>query len=374
MANSLEIDRIRRRDFLKIAGVTAGGLVLASCGQKPTLEATSVATAAGKRIVYTELYGGMWAEHFTKNVFPKFTEKTGIEVVSVPGAGSKIARIDLMIKTGKVDLDLVATDASDVSKGKGLNLWEKIEVSRVPNLALCNPAFREKDDMSAPSSFYWMIMFLLTSKISETPDSWEAMWDPKYKGWVSILNDPGWSNILPITASTMGIKQEELANPDTLDKVWKKLDLLKDQIKRWYSGGADWQQAVAASEIWIGAAWNGRVYDSSKKGVPVKGVWPKEGGYLCVDHWVIPKGTPRKAEAEQLLDFLLTPEANKSFTEDTGFGGSYQGLADLITDEEARLGAYGPPGAIENAIKEDWSWYLPQAKEIEERWAEWIAA
>ena len=356
---------INRRTFLKTA---------AAVGAASTLPAGPLLTrraSAAKRVVYTEQYGGNWEQHFKKNIFPKFTEKTGIEVVTVPGAGSKIARVDQMVKANKVELDVLATDASDVIKGKKLNLWEKIPQSEVPNLAKVDPKMREKDDMSAPNIIYWMIMFYDVNQVKPVPDSWEAMWDPKYKGWVSIYNSPGWSNIFPIIGATMGITQQQLKDKAALDKVWKKLDTLKPQIKRWWSSGADFQQAVSAGEIWIGEGWNGRIFDSKKKGVPVDGVWPKEGGYMAIDHWAVVKGTPRREEALALVDFMLKPENQKKTAEVLSFGPTTTGTADLL-EAEARARVYGPPGALEKAIVEDWDWYFERPQYIEEHWKEWL--
>lgn len=363
MAQKTKHGKMSRRAFLRGMGVAGAAAVLPFRPGK--------ARAAAKR-VYTEQYGGNWEEHFKKSIFSKFTEKTGIEVVTVPGAGSKIARVDQMVKSGKVELDLIATDASDVIKGKKLGLWEKITEAQVPNLKKVLRQFRESDDMSAPNITYWMILFYNTKEIKEKPDSWEVMWNPKYKGWVTVHNDPGWSNIFPIAAATMGIKQEQLRDKAVLDKVWKKLDGLKPQIKRWWSGGADFQQAAAAGEVLIGAAWNGRVFDSQDKGVSIDGIWPKEGGYLAIDHWTVVKGTPRKEETLALLNFLLEPENQKKTAEVLSFGPTTTGTKEMLDAKTAHR-TYGPPGAVEKALIEDWRWYFERPQEIEERWKEWIA-
>ncbi len=367
MTEKSKASRFTRRTFLKGAAAAGAASVI------PVSPWIVRKASAAKKMVYTEQYGGNWEQHFKKNIFPKFTEKTGIEVICVPGAGSKIARVDQMIKAGKVELDVIATDASDVIKGKKLGLWEKLPESEVPNLSKIMPKMREKDDISAPNIVYWMIMFYNTKEVKAAPDSWEALWDPQYKGWVSVYNDPGWSNIFPITAATMGITQEQLKDKAVLDKVWKKLDGLKSQIKRWWVGGADFQQLAAAGEIWIGEGWNGRIFDSQSKGVPIEAVWPKEGGYMAIDHWTVVKGTPRLKEALALVNFLLEPENQKKTAEVISFGPTTVGTADLL-EPEARGRVYGPPGAVDKAIVEDWTWYFERPQYIEEHWKEWIAS
>lgn len=367
MSDKPKFSDVNRRAFLKGAAAAGAALIL----PLPT-RIVRRALAAKKKVVYTEQYGGFWEEHFKKNIFTKFTEKTGIEVITVPGAGSKIARVDQMVKSGKVELDLLATDASDVIKGKKLGLWEKISLKEVPNLKKVFPTLREKDDMSAPNISYWMILFYNTKEIKEKPDSWEVLWDPKYKGWVTAYNDPGWSNIFPITAAIMGITQEQLQDKAVLDKVWKKLDGLKSQIKRWWAGGADFQQLAAAGEVWIGEAWNGRIFDSQDKGVPIDAVWPKEGGYLAIDHWTIVKGTRRREEAMALLNFLLEPENQKKTAENLAYGPTTMGTIDML-DDKTRYRVSGPSGAIDKAIVEDWAWYFERQQYIEIHWKEWIA-
>lgn len=357
---------VTRRTFLKTGAAAVAGATL----QVGPFFNHSV--SAAENVVYTEQYGGNWEQHFIKDIFPKFTQKTGIKVVTVPGAGSKIARVDQMVKSGKVQLDVLATDSSDVIKGKKLGLWEKLTMADVPNLENVIPKMREHDDFSAPNIVYWMIMFHNTEHVVEKPDSWEAMWDPKYKNWVSVHDNPGWSNIFPITAATMGITQEQLKDKATLEKVWKKLDKLKPQIRRWWTGGADFQQQAAAGEIWLGAGWNGRIFDSQKKGVPIDGIWPKEGGHMAIDHWTVTKGTPRRKEAMALVNFLLEPENQKAMAEVLAYGPTTKGTADLL-DKNTRRIVYGPPGAVDKAIVEDWSWYFERPQWIEEHWKEWMA-
>jgi putative spermidine/putrescine transport system substrate-binding protein len=356
---------ISRRSFVYSTAATAGLAALSTA--LPRRRA-----AAEDKVVYTEQYGGAWEEAFKTHVFPKFTEKTGIEVVVVPGAGSKIARLDAMEKSGQVELDVLATDRSDVIKGKNLGLYEQITEAEVPNLAKVDPRFREPDDMSAPNITYWMVLFHNTEQVPDKPDTWEVMWDTKYKGWVTAHNDPGWSNLFPITAATLGHSIHDLVNDDVMEAVWKKLDGLKPQIRRWWTGGADFQQAAAAGEVWIGEAWNGRIFDSQDKGVSIDAAWPKEGGYLAIDHWVVPKGTPRKAEAMALVNFLLEPENQKTIAGLLSYGPTTVGTEKLL-DEKTRMRTYGPPGAMDKAIIEEWDWYFKRAQEVEERWKTWIA-
>ena len=133
MTKKMKKNGISRRTFLKTTAAAGMATVM------PAGPFFLRNVSAAKKVVYTEQYGGNWEQHFKKNIFPKFTEKTGIEVITVPGAGSKIARVDQMVKSGKVELDVLATDASDVIKGKKLGLWEKISESEVPNLGKLFP-------------------------------------------------------------------------------------------------------------------------------------------------------------------------------------------------------------------------------------------
>ena len=73
-----------------------------------------------------------------------------------------------------------------------------------------------------------------------------------------------------------------------------------------------------------------------------------------------------------LVNFMLEPENQKKTAEVISFGPTTQGTADML-DEETRGRVYGPPGAVDNAIVEEWDWYFERPQYIEERWKEWIA-
>ncbi len=150
--------RVSRRTFLKTTAAAGMATVL------PTGPFFLRNVSAAKKVVYTEQYGGNWEQHFKNNIFPKFTKKTGIEVITVPGAGSKIARIDQMVKAGKVELDVLATDASDVIKGKKLGLHVSQE-----------ELSRRRENWSPPKKAMKKGYLSIYSKMATSPDKGAAL-------------------------------------------------------------------------------------------------------------------------------------------------------------------------------------------------------
>ncbi|MFH1740641.1 MAG: hypothetical protein ABIH23_16655, partial [bacterium] len=69
----------------------------------------------------------------------------------------------------------------------------------------------------------------------------------------------------------------------------------------------------------------------------------------------------------------LEAENQKKMAENLSFGPTTVGTADLI-EEEIRGRVYGPSGALEKGIVEEWDWYFERPQYIEEHWKEWIAS
>jgi spermidine/putrescine-binding protein len=66
-----------------------------------------------------------------------------------------------------------------------------------------------------------------------------------------------------------------------------------------------YKESLASGESWLSHGWSGEVFAARKLNPDVAYALPKEGTFLFVDNFVIPKGAKHKATAEAFINFLL---------------------------------------------------------------------
>ena len=129
----------------------------------------------------------------------------------------------------------------------------------------------------------------------------EDMWDPAFKGKVSLLSDL--QDGLGMFMLAVGQSPE---NP-TSESVQKAVDLIKEQkdkgqIRRFT--GNDYADDLAAGNITVAQAWSGDVVQLQKDNPDLKFVVPESGSTSFLDTMVIPYTTQNQPAAEEWINYI----------------------------------------------------------------------
>ncbi|MER0628193.1 extracellular solute-binding protein, partial [Pseudomonas aeruginosa] len=170
-----------------------------------------------------------------------------------------------------------------------------------------------------------------------------------------------------------GVKAEDLykvlATPEGVSRAFAKLDQLKPNIQ-WWEAGAQPPQWLAAGDVVMSAAYNGRIAAAQKEGVKLAIVWP--GSLYDPEYWAVVKGTPNKALAEKFIAFASQPQTQKVFSEQIPYGPVHKGTLALLpkTVQEALPTA---PANLEGARAVDAEFWVDHGEELEQRFNAWAA-
>jgi putative spermidine/putrescine transport system substrate-binding protein len=394
----MDIDRvISRRSLLKRGGVLAGAAIgmpaiLAACApNNPTPPATggsptSIDTSdiAGSKIK-VGTYGGFFEENFRK-VYPKFTKEFDVEVESVSQPTSEVWVVNLQqaIQAG-------GAPPADVSMLSGVGLQRAIngdilatyQTSDIPTSTNLAEGYVRTDDdgnVTGVGGLSWYITLVSnTDRVpdSESPDSWETFWDPRWStgsGELALLKNAANSFLLEITAQTYFGGYDILDTKDGILEVMHKLAEVKPNVKLWFRDEAQAQSQYNEGEVSIGQFYHDiTTFAASEAGGnnPLRSVFPKEGAILDSGFWSISKTTESLGACVAFIDWMCRPEIQQDLALTLGTIPSTK--RETLTMSDADYEAVAGPGP-EKALRPKYEIYNELEDWIDENWAELIVS
>ena len=139
--------------------------------------------------------------------------------------------------------------------------------------------------------------------VSTPPDSWAVLWDARYTGKISMLNDQ--REVFGAVLRSMGASMNT-KNPALIEAAKARLLVQKPLVKAYASEHYD--QLLASGDVVLAHGWGGPVARAMLDRPSIRYVVPKEGGTLWADCLVVLKSSPRKELATQFINYLLEPQ------------------------------------------------------------------
>ena len=139
--------------------------------------------------------------------------------------------------------------------------------------------------------------------VSTPPDSWAVLWDARYTGKISMLNDQ--REVFGAVLRSMGASMNT-KDPALIEAAKARLLVQKPLVKAYASEHYD--QLLASGDVVLAHGWGGPVARAMLDRPSIRYVVPKEGGTLWADCLVVLKSSPRKELATQFINYLLEPQ------------------------------------------------------------------
>ncbi len=332
-----------------------------------TLGAATLAVQARDLTVVS--WGGAYQDG-QKEVFFKPFNATGTKLLDEAWDGG-LGVLRTKIKGGSNTWDVVQVESDELEVGCDEGLYEKLDVAKIGGanrylLARCTPA------ASARSSTTWCWPMTATSSRRHRTAGPISSTRPEDPGKRAIRNGAKWN--LEIALIADGVKAADvykvLATPAGVDRAFKKLDTIKKDLVYWKSG-AQPPQMLAAGDVVMTTAYNGRVTaanDKDKKNF--KMVW-KDTPYT-MDSWVIMKGTPNKADAEKLLEFMGRAENQAKLPKYIRYGVTNRDASKQI-DPSLMGDLPTNPANLNQAFPDNAKFWIDNIDKMTERWNKWAA-
>ncbi len=250
-------------------------------------------------------YGGVFTEAQAKYAGALFTSQTGIKIQWFNGNPTDhLAK--MIVSRGRVaPFDVVYYDDLVQDAAVSANLVVKIDPTIVTNLDHLYGIAKQKDGYGPGMNFYSVGLTYNTKIFKDNnipePTSWNDMWNPKLAGHIAL------PDITQSTAKDVLIATARLLGGDerTADGAFRKLAEIHPLY--YYQSSADLEAKMSAGDAWIVPWNNARPATLIDKGVPLKFVYPKEGGFGHQTVIDVVAGTPHAEEAMMFVNYVIGP-------------------------------------------------------------------
>lgn len=295
--------------------------VLVSCGGK----APEAKKQPGKLNIF------IWSEYLPQEVVDEFQAKTGIETRVDLYDSNEALHEKLM--SGVADYDLVVPSDYMVRILIQQGLLAKLDTSRLAQLAnldprLMNQSFDPGNNHTLPYLWGTTGLGYDQNKVGEI-DSWEALFDPKHKGRILMLDDM--REVFAVALKSLGKSLNE-SDPAVLRLAAEKLKAQKALVKTYNS--ADFANILASGDVDFSHGYNGQLAEVvAAEPERLAFVVPREGATVWMDSIAIPAKARNVDSAYVFLDYILTPEVGAKIVNEVSYASANLPARQLIEPE-----------------------------------------
>jgi spermidine/putrescine-binding protein len=240
----------------------------------------------------------------------------------------------------------VISPSSDVATSIATgNLAAPLDLSKIPSYSQLSPQLTNLPLVRVAGQVYgvpfmWGPDPLIydTTVFPNPPDSWNVLWDPKYKGRISVWDD---LSTVYMAAQVLGYDKPDPSqlynlSDEQLEAVKKKLLELKPNIRKMWATGGDLTNLFQNHEIVASMGWPLNTVELKKINFPVGETIPKENTTGWIDHLMITAGSENKELAYQFLEYMIEAQTQKKVTDVTRYTPANPQAAQFMTADEVK--------------------------------------
>ena len=185
---------------------------------------------------------------------------------------------------------------------------EKLDKSNIPNISNISPDYLAPEydrgnDYTVPYMVGTLGILYNKRLVSAPVDSWEALWDARYRG--GILMWDSMRDCLGATLKALGFSMNS-SDDAQLAQAKARLTAQRPLVKAYAE--EEIRDMMIADEGTVALMYSGEAKTAVDQNPNLAYVIPKEGGNKWVDGFVVVKGTQHLDAAEKFINFMCRPQ------------------------------------------------------------------
>ncbi len=223
---------------------------------------------------------------------------------------------------GQYDLASFSGDASlRAIKSGAVAPLDTSKLTNYKDLApqLQSPEFNTQNGKHYGLSFMWGANVLIynADKVKPAPDSWNALYDPKNKGKITVPDNP--IQIADPALQFFAAENPYSIDQATLDKVKAKLKQQRPLVRKYWVLATDFEDLFKSGDATLGAGWPLMTVALKDSGMNVKEVIPKEGVTGWSDSWMLAKNARHPICAYKYMSYVTQPDIQAKVADVTAY-------------------------------------------------------
>jgi spermidine/putrescine-binding protein len=244
-----------------------------------------------------------WSDYVGPELIEAFERQHGVRVVVDTFSSNE--ELLAKLQSGATGYDVIVPSDFMAAIMMKQGLLAELDPRLMPNAQLLeerlrNLPFDPEQRYAVPYLWGTVGIGYDSALLADPPDSWDVLWDPRYKGKISMLNDQ--REVLGAALRSIGASLNS-RDPADLMRAKQKLIAQKPLVKTYSSDHYD--QMLATGEVILAHGWGGPVARAMAHRPSIKYVVPKEGGTIWADCLAVLKTSPNKTLATQFVNYLL---------------------------------------------------------------------
>ncbi|MFL4474920.1 PotD/PotF family extracellular solute-binding protein [Paeniglutamicibacter sp. MACA_103] len=347
--------QLSRRKLLAGAGGLGLAAFLAACGTGGTGGSAGNSTAAAVADMSESDKNIFWAnwtlyldyDDAAKNypTLDAFAKRTGIKThyaEDIDGNDSYYGKVQAQLAAGQ-DIGQDIVTLTDWMAGRVIRqgFTQELDHANIPNIKNLLPSLQDVDfDPGRKNSLTWQSGYAgIAYNKAKYPKGLRTvsdLWNPDLKGRITVLDE---------MRDTMGLLM--LDNGVEISSGWgdtefaAATDVLSKQIAngqiRQVKGNSYKEDFISGDAI-AGIVWSGDITQMNfENDDQWEFVLPDAGGTLWSDNLMVPVGSPRKTNAEKLMDFYFEPEIAAQVAAYVNFISPVQGAKEAMEKIDPEL-------------------------------------
>lgn len=295
----------------------------ASSGTAPSADPTATPVPEPE----AELFIYNWTDYIGEETIPSFEEKYGVKVTYDFFSNTEEAYAKLGSDGGGYDLSFPISVDIPAFREQGALL--ELDMSLIPNIVnlgaeWADPGYDPGNRFSVPYMWWTTGVAYDTTRVTDSPTSSKALWDPRYDQHIGMLDD------FQETFATALIQLGYSANTTNTTEMDEALALLQQQkpLVRVYS--TDTITMMSSGDVWIGQIWGADLYQINQENENVVYYIPEEGGIKGSDTMTVFSGAQHPIAAHLFINHMLDAQVSAANTNYIGYMGPNAAAKEFI--------------------------------------------
>lgn len=294
-----------------------------SIGRRPVLAGLLSAPAIGGAFAQSQpqgaltlvAYAGIFQDNYIRTVVEPFQRRfPGVRVNYVPGGTSAqmLGTVRAQARDPQVDAMIMDVTTSHIGNTEGL--FDEISVAEAPSLRELDPQARAvgQDKFGPAVTYDHLVLVFDTRNLNPPLRTLADLWRPDLRGLIALAAPP---NIQGLALTAMVEKMEGGNHAQSIDRAIAKLRALAPSVQT-FEPNPDGYSLILNGIVRVATGWNARAQlYSDETGGRIGVVLPPEGSVFQINTINIPKGAKNRAAAVAFVNYALSQEAQKAFTE-----------------------------------------------------------